>query len=90
MEIVLLTGSGTKIHIYQKDDHQASSATVLGIEVDDVKAAVDGLSAKGISTDKGIEGVDENGIMSHPELGDAAWFKDPAGNWVCIHRFNSD
>jgi predicted enzyme related to lactoylglutathione lyase len=90
MEIVLLAGSGTKIHLYQKDNHQASNATVLGIEVADVKSTINGLAEKGVNVDKNIEGVDENGIMSDPALGEAAWFKDPAGNWVCVHHFTSD
>lgn len=89
MELVFITGAGTKIHIYQKSDHQAPNATVLGIEVDDVREAVNQLKNAGIKIEN-IDGTDENGIMSHSDMGDAAWFRDPAGNWICVHRFNSD
>lgn len=89
VELELEAGGGTKVHVYKKDDHQASAATVLGIEVDDVKSAVQGLAAQGVNVEK-IEGTDEKGIMSHQDLGEAAWFKDPAGNWVCVHHFISN
>jgi catechol 2,3-dioxygenase-like lactoylglutathione lyase family enzyme len=82
-EITLEAGSGTRINIYEKADHQAWNATVLGIETDDVKDAVSKLKSVGIEVEK-LEGSDEDGVMSYPEWGDAAWFKDPAGNWICI------
>ncbi|MBA2279141.1 VOC family protein [Candidatus Saccharibacteria bacterium] len=82
-DIVLESGSGTKINIYFKSDHKAWDSTVLGVEVDDVHSAVKELGENGIQVEK-LEGSDATGVMSHPEMGDAAWFKDPAGNWVCI------
>ena len=82
-EITLEAGSGTRVNIYEKSDHQAWNATVLGIETDDVKGAVAQLNSVGITVEK-LEGTDEDGVMSHPEWGEAAWFKDPAGNWICI------
>ncbi|HSX36238.1 MAG TPA: VOC family protein [Patescibacteria group bacterium] len=81
--MVLVSGTGTKINVYPKPDHKAWDSTVLGIEVSDVAAAVKELATKGIQVEK-IEGTNEDGIMSDPEMGDAAWFKDPAGNWICV------
>jgi len=55
----------------------------LGIETDDVKDAVAKLKSVGVEMEK-LEGTDEDGVMSHVGWGEAAWFKDPAGNWMCI------
>jgi len=83
-EMMLKSGIGSKVNIYIKEDHKAWDSTVFGIEVTDVKAAVDELAKLGINVED-VEGMtDESGIASDPEMGDAAWFKDPAGNWICI------
>lgn len=87
VEITLEAGSGTRINIYEKADHQAWSATVLGIETDDVKSAVAKLTSVGVEVEK-LEGTDADGVMSHPGWGEAAWFKDPAGNWICISHLS--
>ncbi len=79
--------AGTRFNVYPKADHKAWDSTVFGIEVDDVKAAVDELKEKGINVEK-LDGTDENGIMSDPKMGAAAWFHDPAGNWICISNEN--
>jgi catechol 2,3-dioxygenase-like lactoylglutathione lyase family enzyme len=81
--VMFESAAGTRFNVYTKEDHQAWDSTVFGIEVNDVKTAVDELSAQGISVEK-FEGTDENGVMSDPQMGDAAWFRDPAGNWICI------
>ena len=81
--VMFESGAGTRVNIYPKADHKAWDSTVFGIEVDDVKAAVEELKSKGVNVEK-LDGTDENGIMSDPEMGDAAWFKDPAGNWICV------
>lgn len=81
--LVLKSGAGTKINIYQKNDHKAWESTILGIEVDDVHDAVADLVQRGVSVEK-LDGTDDQGVLSDPEMGEAAWFKDPAGNWICI------
>lgn len=81
--VMFESAAGTRFNVYEKADHQAWDSTVFGIEVSNVKEAVDELSGQGVAVEK-FEGTDENGIMSDPETGDAAWFRDPAGNWVCI------
>jgi hypothetical protein len=86
--ILLTAGEGTRIFIYQKPDHKAWDSTVLGIEVDDGKSAIDQLNAIGIQVEK-IPGTDDDGIMQIPDIGEAAWFNDPAGNWVCIEHVSS-
>jgi len=81
--VLFTSGAGTRVLAYHKPDHRAWDSTVLGIEVDDVKAAVGELRASGISIEK-LEGTDEDGIMTIPDIGEAAWFRDPAGNWICV------
>ena len=81
--VMFESGAGTRVNLYEKADHKAWDSTVFGIEVSDVKGAVDELKTKGIEVEK-IPGTDENGILSDPQMGDAAWFKDPAGNWICV------
>ena len=82
-DMMLESSKGTRVNIYYKPDHQAWDSTVFGIEVEDVKVAVDELNAKGVKVEK-LDSTDDNGILSDPDIGDAAWFKDPAGNWICI------
>jgi len=83
-DVMFESGAGTRFNVYTKEDHKAWDSTVFGIEVDDVKAAVDELTAKGITIEK-VSGTNDDGILSDPDLGDAAWFKDPAGNWLCLN-----
>lgn len=85
-QIVLEGGAGTKVNIYYKPDHRAWDSTVMGIEVDDLDQAVERLADNGISIEK-VEGTDSRGIIHDPLMGDAAWFRDPAGNWICVNHF---
>lgn len=82
-QLILEAGHGTAINIYEKEDHKPWDSTVLGIEVEDVDAAVKQLFDAGIETAK-LPGTDESGIIRDPNLGNAAWFQDPAGNWLCV------
>lgn len=81
--VMLESGAGTRVNIYAKADHKPWDSTVFGIEVDDVKAAVDELKTQGISVEK-VNGSDEDGIINDPSIGQATWFRDPAGNWICV------
>ncbi len=71
------------MNIYLKPDHSPWDSTVFGIEVSDVRSAVNELAESGVLVEK-LEATDESGVMSDPEMGEAAWFKDPAGNWICV------
>ena len=78
-----LTGGG-RVLIYPKDAHEPASYTVLNFPVDDIDAAVDELTAKGIAFEV-YEGSpqDARGIVREygPPI---AWFKDPAGNVLSV------
>ena len=53
---------------------------------DDVEAAVDELTANGVSFER-YDGFDqdERGIDRSGPNGGIAWFKDPAGNILAVH-----
>jgi catechol 2,3-dioxygenase-like lactoylglutathione lyase family enzyme len=73
---------GNPLLIYPKPDHVPATYTALNFPVDDVVAAVDDLTARGIATIK-YPGTDERGISR--DMGPAiAWFADPAGNILSI------
>jgi catechol 2,3-dioxygenase-like lactoylglutathione lyase family enzyme len=70
--------------IYPKPDFTPATYTILNFPVDDVEAAVDELSSRGVEFER-YEGFeqDEKGI-SRAGGPDIAWFKDPAGNILAV------
>ena len=72
--------------VYPKHDHQPASFTILNFQVEDVEAAVEALSERGVGFER-YEGseleTDEKGIFrgGGPLI---AWFKDPAGNVLSV------
>jgi predicted enzyme related to lactoylglutathione lyase len=81
---VTLGGGGT-VMLYPKDDHVPATFTVLNFSVDDLDAAVDGLTGQGITMLRypEIAEPDERGIHGGqgPRI---AWFTDPAGNILSV------
>ena len=75
---------GQRVLIYPKDDHQPATYTVLNFEVADIDAAVDQLTAAGVTLERyGGSPQDERGIVREwgPPI---AWFTDPAGNILSV------
>ena len=72
--------------VYEQEGSTPASYTILNFPVDDVEAAVDELAARGVSFER-YDGFDqdEKGIArgSGPDI---AWFKDPAGNVLPVHK----
>jgi catechol 2,3-dioxygenase-like lactoylglutathione lyase family enzyme len=70
--------------VYPKPNHTPADYTILNFPVDDIEAAVDELTSRGVSFER-YEGMeqDERGIMREggPYI---AWFKDPAGNVLSV------
>jgi catechol 2,3-dioxygenase-like lactoylglutathione lyase family enzyme len=84
-----LPGGDGAVFIYPKDDHQPASFTILNFAVEDIDAAVDDLTDRGIAFERyeGTPGVDSKGIMrgrEHNTGPDIAWFLDPAGNILSV------
>ncbi|MGL4257625.1 MAG: VOC family protein [Microbacterium sp.] len=82
----LTLGSGTRVMVYPKPDHEPAVYTILNFAVDDVEAAVDDLNARGIVTkiyDDVDFPTDDKGISR--DMGPAiAWFLDPSGNVLAV------
>jgi catechol 2,3-dioxygenase-like lactoylglutathione lyase family enzyme len=70
--------------VYPKPDHVPASYTILNFPVDDIDAAVDELSARGVQFER-YEGFeqDEKGV-ARGQGPNIAWFKDPAGNVLSV------
>lgn len=74
--------AGTMLRLSDIADHAASPQTVLGWIVDDIEAAIDDLTARGVTFEvyEGF-GQDDKGIWRSPGGGPAiAWLLDPDGN----------
>jgi catechol 2,3-dioxygenase-like lactoylglutathione lyase family enzyme len=71
--------------LYRSPDMTPASYTVLNFPVEDVEAAVDFLTERGVSFER-YEGFeqDEKGIAHGPGP-TIAWFKDPSGNVLSVH-----
>ena len=71
--------------IYEKPDFVPATYTILNFPVDDLDAAVDALTAKGVEMER-YDGFDqdEKGIARDSEGPDIAWFTDPAGNILAV------
>jgi catechol 2,3-dioxygenase-like lactoylglutathione lyase family enzyme len=70
--------------IYPKPDFTPATYTILNFPVDDVEAAVDELTSRGVEFERydGFE-QDEKGI-ARGQGPDIAWFRDPAGNILAV------
>jgi predicted enzyme related to lactoylglutathione lyase len=75
---------GRNTLVYQQPDATAASYTILNFQVDDIDAAVDELSSRGVSFERydGFE-QDDKGIARGPGP-EIAWFKDPSGNVLSV------
>jgi predicted enzyme related to lactoylglutathione lyase len=75
---------GRSTMVYPRPDFAPATYTVLNFPVDDVDAAVDELTSKGIQMER-YDGFDqdEKGILRDdgPTI---AWFRDPAGNILSV------
>jgi catechol 2,3-dioxygenase-like lactoylglutathione lyase family enzyme len=70
--------------VYRKADFTPATYTILNFEVDDIDAAVDELTSRGIGVERYDDfEQDEKGIARGPGPS-IAWFKDPAGNILSV------
>lgn len=85
---IKLNGGGD-VFLYPKQDHEPATFTVLNFKVDNIDAAVDELTSKGVAFEHytGDIATDEKGIMRSPDPSRGptiAWFKDPCGNILSV------
>jgi len=82
--MTLHLAGGRDTLVYEKDDFTPASYTILNFPVDDIEAAVDELTGRGVTFER-YEGAtqDDRGIMR--DVGPyIAWFTDPAGNVLSV------
>jgi predicted enzyme related to lactoylglutathione lyase len=82
----LRLGGGGKVLVYPKKNHVPATFTVLNFPVDNVDAAVDELTRRGVRFeiyDQGDLKTDEKGIFRDEGM-TIAWFTDPAGNVLSV------
>jgi catechol 2,3-dioxygenase-like lactoylglutathione lyase family enzyme len=79
-----LAGGERPTLIYPKPDFEPATYTILNFQVEDVDAAVDELTSRGVEFER-YEGFgqDDKGIAREagPPI---AWFRDPAGNILAV------
>ena len=82
--LTLHIAGGRDIIAYPKPNHTPATFTILNFPVEDIDAAVDELTRRGVQFER-YEGMpaDEKGIMrgQGPAI---AWFTDPAGNILAV------
>ena len=82
--MTLHLAGGRDTLVYPKPGHVPAAYTILNFPVDSIDAAVDELSARGVTFER-YDGLaqDEKGI-SRGYGPDIAWFRDPAGNILAV------
>lgn len=79
---------GHKVYVYEKDNHEPATFTILNFVVADIDAAVEELEKSGVKFERYVGfNQDDKGIARGKEANmgpDIAWFKDPAGNILSV------
>lgn len=76
---------GRSLMVYPKPDFTPATYTVLSFPVEDIDAAVDALTAAGVTMER-YDGFDqdEKGVARGGPGPAIAWFRDPAGNVLAV------
>lgn len=84
---LVFDANGTILRVSKLKEFTPPQYTVLGWQVEDIVAAVNGLLAKGVSFER-YAGMpqDENAICTFPTGDRVAWFKDPDGNVLSLSQ----
>jgi len=85
--LMLMIAGSNGILVYPKPDHVPATYTILNFPVDNIDAAVAGLTDKGVVFEQYDGMTDEKGVargLAANRGPDIAWFKDPAGNVLSV------
>jgi catechol 2,3-dioxygenase-like lactoylglutathione lyase family enzyme len=78
---------GVSVMITKVEALTPQSFTVLGFEVEDMHAVVDGLAARGVAFERyPYFDQDPRGVWTAPSGTLVAWFKDPDGNLLSVSK----
>lgn len=84
--IYALDGGSTLV-LLPRPDSTPSASTAMSFEVDDIASEISALQEKGVVFEDydlpGLTTVDHVCVLGSEK---AAWFKDPAGNVLCLHE----
>jgi catechol 2,3-dioxygenase-like lactoylglutathione lyase family enzyme len=84
---LVFDANGILLRLAITPKHSPSPGTVLGWQVSDITAAVQGLAEAGIRFERyGFLTQDDAGIWTSPTEARVAWFKDPDGNVLSISQ----
>jgi catechol 2,3-dioxygenase-like lactoylglutathione lyase family enzyme len=84
---LVFDANGIMVRVVKLKEFKPAQFTIMGWEVPDASAAVDGLKAKGVVFERyPWAQQDELGIWTAPGGAKVAWFKDPDGNVLSISQ----
>ncbi|HWR15532.1 MAG TPA: VOC family protein [Terriglobales bacterium] len=84
---LVFDANGTMLRVVKARQFAPIQGTVLGWQVDDISAAVQQLSQKGIRFERyEFLHPDAAGICTFPTGDKVAWFKDPDGNVLSLSQ----
>lgn len=79
--------SGALIALFPKPEGTKADHTAISFQVPDIAAAIKALEAKGVIFEDydfpGLKTIDHVCLLGAEK---AAWFKDPEGNYLCLHE----
>lgn len=82
--LTLQLAGGRDTLVYPKADHAPASYTILNFKVDDIDAAVDELTSRGVSFERYAGMAQDAKGISRGGGPLIAWFTDPAGNILSV------
>lgn len=78
---------GSRLALFPKPGGTKADHTAISFQVADIAASIDELERKGVVFEDydfpGLKTVDHVCVLGAEK---AAWFKDPEGNYLCIHE----
>jgi catechol 2,3-dioxygenase-like lactoylglutathione lyase family enzyme len=86
---LVFDANGTMIRVGKAQSFTPAQGTVMGWQVDDIRAAVAELTANGVQVEQfnlPFLKQDEVGIWTAPDGDQVAWFKDPDGNVLSVSQ----
>lgn len=88
MGLTLKLPGGGQVFVYNKDNHEPATFTIMNFQVPNIDDAVDALGAQNVEMERYPDmHQDEKGIargLSANMGPDIAWFTDPAGNILAV------
>ncbi|MFG2616812.1 VOC family protein [Streptomyces sp. NPDC048507] len=83
--LTLHIAGGNEVLLYPKEDHAPAGFTLLNFPVEDIDAAVDELTRRGVRFER-YPGFahDDKGVVRDEGGPQIAWFTDPAGNILSV------